>query len=95
MRIAECRINFARADAAAALRVTLSPMPGKRSFEEQIAALDSLRQQPPEDCIEPLQAEPAIEAILRAMLSEEVTTRLEKLVAENPRLARAFVALRK
>lgn len=46
-------------------------MPGKRSFEEQIAALDSLRHQPPEACIEPLQAEPAIEAIFRAMLSEE------------------------
>ena len=29
-------------------------MPGKRSFEEQIAALDSLRQQPPDACIEPL-----------------------------------------
>jgi len=29
-------------------------MPGKRSFEEQVAALDSLRQQPPEACIEPL-----------------------------------------
>jgi HEAT repeat protein len=29
-------------------------MPGKRSFEEQIAALDSLRQQAPEACIEPL-----------------------------------------
>jgi HEAT repeat protein len=29
-------------------------MTGKRSFEEQIAALDSLRQQPPEGCIEPL-----------------------------------------
>ncbi len=29
-------------------------MAGKRSFEEQIAALDSLRQQTPEACIEPL-----------------------------------------
>jgi HEAT repeat protein len=29
-------------------------MPGKRSFEEQIAALDSLRQQAPEACVEPL-----------------------------------------
>ncbi len=29
-------------------------MPGKRSFEEQIAALDSLRQQDREACIEPL-----------------------------------------
>jgi hypothetical protein len=29
-------------------------MPGKRKFEEQLAALDALRQQPPEACIEPL-----------------------------------------
>ena len=29
-------------------------MPGKRSFEDQRAALDALRQLPPESCIEPL-----------------------------------------
>jgi HEAT repeat protein len=29
-------------------------MPGKRSFEDQLAALDALRQLPPEACIEPL-----------------------------------------
>jgi HEAT repeat protein len=29
-------------------------MPGKRKFEEQLSALDALRQQPPEVCIEPL-----------------------------------------
>ncbi|HLW85638.1 MAG TPA: HEAT repeat domain-containing protein [Candidatus Sulfotelmatobacter sp.] len=29
-------------------------MPGKRKFEEQLAALDSLRQQPPEGRVEPL-----------------------------------------
>lgn len=29
-------------------------MPGKRKFEEQLAALDALRQQPPEACVEPL-----------------------------------------
>jgi hypothetical protein len=40
------------------------------------------------------QAEPAIEAILRAMPSEEVTKRLEKLVAANPRLSRAFTTNR-
>jgi HEAT repeat protein len=39
---------------------------------------------------ESLQAEPAIEAILRSMPSDEVTERLEKMVAGNPRLARAF-----
>jgi len=31
-----------------------SPMPGKRKFEEQLAALDALRQQSPEAAIEPL-----------------------------------------
>ena len=29
-------------------------MPGKRKFEEQLAALDALRQLPPEACVEPL-----------------------------------------
>jgi HEAT repeat protein len=29
-------------------------MPGKHRFEEQLAALESLRQKPPEDCVEPL-----------------------------------------
>jgi HEAT repeat protein len=36
------------------------------------------------------QAEPAIEAILRAAPSEEVTKQLEKLVTGNPRLSRAL-----
>jgi HEAT repeat protein len=44
---------------------------------------------------ESLQAEPAIEAILRSMPSGEVTKRLEKLVAGNQRLARAFATHRK
>jgi HEAT repeat protein len=44
---------------------------------------------------ESLQAEPAIEAILRSMPSDEVAKRLEKLVAGNPRLARAFASHRK
>jgi HEAT repeat protein len=39
---------------------------------------------------ESLQAEAAIEAILRAMPSSEITKRLEQMVAGNPRLARAF-----
>jgi HEAT repeat protein len=39
---------------------------------------------------ESLQAEAAVEAILRAAPSEEVTKRLEKLVSPNPRLSRAF-----
>ncbi|MGA2416302.1 MAG: hypothetical protein ABSF59_17745 [Candidatus Sulfotelmatobacter sp.] len=30
---------------------TLPPMPGKHKFEDQLAALDALRQQPPEACI--------------------------------------------
>ena len=44
---------------------------------------------------ESLQAEPAIEAILRSAPSTEVTNRLEALVAGNQRLARAFAAHRK
>jgi HEAT repeat protein len=36
------------------LSVTLPSMPGKRSFEDQLAALDALRQQPPEACMAPL-----------------------------------------
>jgi HEAT repeat protein len=39
---------------------------------------------------ESLQAEAAIEAILRAMPNPETTKRLEQMVAGNPRLARAF-----
>jgi len=41
---------------------------------------------------EALQAESAIEAILRSGASTEVTQRLGKLVAENTRLARVFAA---
>jgi HEAT repeat protein len=44
---------------------------------------------------ESLQAEAAIEAILRAMPSDEVTKRLEKMVTGNPRLARALATHRK
>jgi HEAT repeat protein len=43
---------------------------------------------------ESLQAEAAIEAILRSAPSEEVTRRLEKLAAASPRLSRAFAAHR-
>ena len=43
---------------------------------------------------ESLQAEAAVEAILRAMPSDEVLKRLEMLVAGNPRLARAFATQR-
>lgn len=39
---------------------------------------------------ESLDAEPAIEAVLRSMPSQEMIKRLEKLVAGNPGLARAF-----
>jgi HEAT repeat protein len=45
--------------------------------------LDQVRTESP-------QAGPAIEAILRSAPSEEVTKRLEKLVAGDPRLSRAF-----
>lgn len=44
---------------------------------------------------ESLDAEAAIEAILRSMPSEDLTKRLEKLVAGDPRLARIFAANRK
>ena len=44
---------------------------------------------------ESLQAEAAIEAILRSMPSDEITKRLEKLVAGNQRLARALATHRK
>ena len=43
---------------------------------------------------ESLQAEAAIEALLRSAPSAELTTRLEKMVAGNPRLARVFAANR-
>lgn len=43
---------------------------------------------------EALQAEAAIEAILRSMPSAEVTKRLEKMVAGNQRLARVFATNR-
>jgi HEAT repeat protein len=41
---------------------------------------------------ESLDAEAAIEAVLRSRPPEDVTARLEKLVAGNPRLKRAFAA---
>jgi HEAT repeat protein len=41
---------------------------------------------------ESLNAEGAVEAILRSLPSDEVAARLEKLVAGNPRLKRAFAA---
>ena len=44
---------------------------------------------------ESLDAEPALEAILRSAPSAEITHRVEKLVAGNPRLARAFQANKK
>jgi len=43
---------------------------------------------------ESLNAEAAIDAVLRSMPSQEVIKRLEKLVAGNPRLTRAFAAQR-
>jgi hypothetical protein len=43
---------------------------------------------------ESLEAEAAVEAILRSMPSEEITKRLEKLVADTPRLKRAFTTHR-
>jgi len=48
------RLSARSNETTSALRVTLSRMPGKRKFEEQLAALDALRQRPPEACIDPL-----------------------------------------
>jgi HEAT repeat protein len=45
--------------------------------------------------VESLDAEDAIEAVLRSLPSPEAIERLEKLVAGNPRLKRTFVAHRK
>ena len=42
-----------------------------------------------------LQAEPALEGLLRSMPSSEIIKRVEKLVAPNPRLLRAFKANQK
>jgi hypothetical protein len=42
-----------------------------------------------------LQSEPALEAILRSLPSSEIIKRVEKLVAPNPRLSRAFKANQK
>jgi HEAT repeat protein len=44
---------------------------------------------------ESLDAEATIEAVLRSVPSQEVVKRLEKLVENNPRLARAFAANKK
>jgi HEAT repeat protein len=44
---------------------------------------------------ESMNAEAAIEAIVRSMPSEQILTRLEQLVAGNPRLARVLSANRK
>jgi hypothetical protein len=44
---------------------------------------------------ESLDAEAAIEAVLRSMPSDDTVQRLERLVADNPRLARAFAAHQK
>jgi len=44
---------------------------------------------------EALDAEPALEAVLRSVPSQEVTSRLEKLTAGNPRLKRVFAANKK
>jgi HEAT repeat protein len=44
---------------------------------------------------ESLEAEAAIEVVLRSMPSKEVAERLEKLVAGNPRLVRALAKVRK
>lgn len=62
------------------------------ALTRQEAALEFLLSQV---ATESLNAEAAIEAFLRSMPSADLIQRLEKLVAPNPRLARAFAELRK
>lgn len=47
-------VGNAQSEFVLALRVTLPCMPAKRSFEDELAALDALRQQTPAASIEPL-----------------------------------------
>jgi HEAT repeat protein len=69
------------------LSVLLSAIALTRQDEAMEFLLDLVKQ-------EALQAEAAIDAILRSAPSTEVLTRLEKLVAGNLRLSRAFAANR-
>ena len=79
------REGFAKADDPWWRSVLLSAI----ALTRQDAALEFLL-----DLVrtESLNAEGAIEAILRSMPSDETMKRLEKLVASNPRLARVFAA---
>lgn len=77
------RERFAEASDPWFCSVLLSAIALTRQDEALEFLLDLVR-------TESLQAEPAIEAILRAVPSAEVTKRLEELVVGNPRLTRAF-----
>ncbi len=64
-------------------------MPGKRKFEEQLAALDALRQQPPEACVEPLRK--ALEHRNNFVVSKAADlVRAFQLVPLTPELLSAF-----
>jgi hypothetical protein len=65
--------------------VLLSAIALTRQDAAQEFLLDQVR-------TESLQAEAAIEAILRSMPNSETTKRLEELVTGNPRLAKVFKA---
>jgi hypothetical protein len=81
------RERFAREADAWFCSVLLSAIALTRQDASLEFLLDQVR-------TESLQAETAIEAILRSMPSAEVTKRLEEMVVGNQRLARAFAAHR-
>jgi len=82
------REDFAKADDPWWRSVLLSAI----ALTRQAAALEFLLELVR---TESLDAEAVIEIILRSMPSQEVTSRLEKLTAGNPRLKRAFATNRK
>jgi HEAT repeat protein len=79
------RARFAKESDPWFCSVLLSAIALTRQEEAVEFLLDQVR-------TESLQAEAAIEAILRAAPSEEITKRLQQLVSGNSRLARAFAA---
>jgi hypothetical protein len=85
--LAALRERFAEASDPWFLSVLLSAIALTRHDEAVDFLLDLVR-------TESLQAEAAIEALLRSAPSAEITTRLEKLVAGNPRLSRIFATNR-
>lgn len=82
------RESFGKADDPWWRSVLLSAISLTRQDEALEFLLDLVR-------TESLDAEAAIEAVLRSVPSQEIITRLKKLVAGNPRLERSLAAQRK